>query len=87
MLLAAMEEAGVPPHEALMVGFDYVDREAAHAAETNYLQQEHLLGRFDSESVGKHLMLPGEEVQSTVTDVLEGYNSTIFAYGQTGAGK
>ena len=27
------------------------------------------------------------EVQSTVADVLEGYNATIFAYGQTGTGK
>ena len=30
-----MADAGVPPHEALVVGFDYTDREAAHATETN----------------------------------------------------
>ena len=65
MLLAAMDAAGVPPHETLMVGFDYVDREAAHAAETNYIPHEHLLGRFDSERVGEHLVLAGEEQQAT----------------------
>ena len=48
MLLAAMAEEGVHAHECLMVGYDYVDREAAHTAQTNYVAQEHLLGRFDA---------------------------------------
>ncbi len=26
-------------------------------------------------------------IQSTVDDILNGYNGTVFAYGQTGAGK
>ena len=55
MLLAAMAEEGVHAHECLMVGYDYVDREAAHTAQTNYVAQEHLLGRFDADLMGDRL--------------------------------
>ena len=66
MLLASMAEAGVHAHEALMVGFDYVDREAAHAAQTNYVSQEHLLGRFDIDEMDERLTIPSdEEAQGT----------------------
>ena len=61
MLLDAMAADGVRAHEALMVGFDYVDREAAYAAQTNYVAQEHLLGRFDAELMGERLALAGDE--------------------------
>ena len=61
MLLAAMAEEGVRAHEALMVGFDYVDREAAHAAQTNYISQEHLLGRFDADLMGDRLTVAGDD--------------------------
>ena len=61
MLLAAMAADGVHAHEALMVGFDYVDREAAYAAQTNYVAQEHLLGRFEAELMGERLALAGDE--------------------------
>ena len=61
MLLAAMAEEGVRAHEALMVGFDYVDREAAHAAQTNYVAQEHLLGRFDADLMGDRLTIAGDD--------------------------
>ena len=65
MLLAAMADAGVAPHEALMVGFDYADREAAHAAETNHISHDFLLFGFDHDRVGDHLTIPGEEQKAT----------------------
>ena len=61
MLLAAMAEEGVHAHECLMVGYDYVDREAAHTAQTNYVAQEHLLGRFDADLMGDRLTIAGDD--------------------------
>jgi len=39
---------------------------------------------FDSDTTQEDIY---EEVRDSVDNIFDGYNSTIFAYGQTGAGK
>ena len=44
MLLDAAARAGVAAEETLLVGYDFVDREAASRAGIGYIDQQHLLG-------------------------------------------
>lgn len=44
MLLDAAARAGVAAEDALLVGYDFVDREAASRAGIGYIDQQHLLG-------------------------------------------
>jgi phosphoglycolate phosphatase-like HAD superfamily hydrolase len=49
MLSAAMRFHGADSSETLMVGYDFVDLEAASRAGVDYIDQQHLIGveRFD----------------------------------------
>ena len=65
MLLAALKLHGVEPEDALMVGYDFVDRQAADEAGVDYIDQQHLLGvenfdpGFDVCKMGERLVRPG----------------------------
>ena len=65
MLLDALHAHGVGPGEALMLGYDFVDEQAASLAGVAYLDQQHLIGvehfdaGFDEGEVSKHLVEPG----------------------------
>ena len=58
--------------DALMVGYDYVDEEAARHAGVRYIDQQHLLGveqldpGFNEESVGERVLEPGSGAHAKV---------------------
>lgn len=65
MLLAAMAHHGVAPAETLMIGYDFVDQEAASAAGVDYVDQKDLIGvdafdfGFDADKMQGRLVPPG----------------------------
>lgn len=69
MLHAAMAHHGVEPSNCLMIGYDFVDQEAASRAGIDYVDQQHLIGVesfdacFDEEAMcdkqRTHLVPPG----------------------------
>ena len=64
MLRAAMAHHGVAASEALMVGYDFVDQQAASLAGVDYVDQQHLFGvemfdgGFDLQKMSTRLVHP-----------------------------
>ena len=71
MLLAAMKHHQVDPAHTLMIGYDFVDQEAASKAGVDYVDQQHVLGveHFDSgfelAHMHERLVRPGTAVMVT----------------------
>ena len=64
MLHAAMLHHRVEPHEALMIGYDMVDQEAAHRAGVDYVNQQHVIGFFDKETIKDRLISAGVQASA-----------------------
>ena len=74
MLLAAMRHHGVEAAQALMVGYDFNDLEAASRAGVAYIDQRHLLGvesfdvGFDADRIADRLIKPGVKTGAKAPD-------------------
>ena len=64
-------------------------KQISHLTESSLWEHDRLrfLNMVPMQPTFKHGLLICVGIRETVDDVFKGYNGTVFAYGQTGAGK